>query len=152
MRSVCVFAFALVLLALAGSVRAQTIGSRHMAFCTDGDGALTEWVELREEAYIAGRDHERANKGHRWEILLQHGKVAMRPSTCAILAEDPSRPDTIKVVNNCGACKVFRVSRRNADGTVKSKEFKVKAKGQRHFLKRPDSEVVIEGETDCPGT
>jgi hypothetical protein len=152
MRDFCIFAFAAIFLAFVTSASAQPVGSRHMAFCTDGDGALSDWVDSREEALIAGRDHERANKGHRWEMLAQHGKVAIRPSTCAALAEDPSRPDVVRVVNTCGACRIFRVARRNADGTVKSKEFTVKPKSQRRFLKRPESEIVIEGESDCPGS
>lgn len=150
MRNLCAFAFGVVFFASGMSVFAQTGGAWYMAFCSDGDGSLSEWATNRDDPLIAGRDHERANRGHRWEILVQHGKVPIRPSSCFAIAEDPARPDTVRIVNTCGTCKIFKVTRRNADGTSKSKEFKVKPKSQRHFLKRPDSEIVVEGEADCP--
>ncbi|MDI1241048.1 MAG: hypothetical protein PSX80_03905, partial [bacterium] len=57
-------------------VTSQTVSSRFMAFCSDGDGALSDWVNTRNEAYLAGRDHEVAAKQHRWEILVQQGETS----------------------------------------------------------------------------
>ena len=150
MRYLFAFAFAVVVLAAGTAVKAQPGGLRFMAFCTDGDGALSEWVFPRDEAFIAGRDHERANRGHHWEVLVQQGTVAVGKPTCSVIADDPQRLDTVRVVNTCGTCRIVKVSRRNADGTSKSREFRIKPKSQRHFLKRPGSQVVVEGEAVCP--
>lgn len=150
MRGFCIFAFTIIIFVASGL--AQPVSSRYLAFCTDGDGALSDWVVSRSEAYIAGRDHEHGHRGHRWEVLVQQGEVAIRPSRCAALADDPSRPDTVRVVNTCGSCRIFRIARRSADGSVRSKEFTLKPNTQRRFAKRANSEIVVEGESDCPGT
>ena len=47
-------------------------------FCNDGDGPLSGWLDSRYEAYLIGRDHELANRGHRWDILVQSGETVVR--------------------------------------------------------------------------
>jgi hypothetical protein len=152
MRKFISIAVAALFFTCVSAAYGQPEGFRYMAFCTDSDGAVSEWVTTRDDAYIAGRDHERAHRGHRWEVLVQHGRTAVRPPSCAVVADDTDRPNTVKIVNTCGACRIFKVSRRNADGSVKSKEFKVKPNSQRRFRKVADSEIIVEAEGDCPGT
>jgi hypothetical protein len=151
MRKVISIAIAAFFVACVMPTSAHVDDARYMAFCNDGDGALSRWEVSRDEAYIAGRDHERANRGHRWEVMIEHGKAAIRPASCSIVSDDTERPDTVKIVNTCGACRIFKVTRQNADGSVKSREFKVKPNGQRHFRKIADAKIVVEGEIDCPG-
>ena len=152
MRNLQALSLAVIFLAFAPSLFAQTEGMWYMAFCTDGDGPLSEWLTSRADAVVAGRDHERANRGHHWEVFVQHGKVAVLTPACAAVAEDPARPDTIRVINTCDTCRLLRISRRYQNGTVKTKEFKVKPKSQRRFLKRAESEIVVETELECPKT
>ena len=118
------------------------------AFCNDGDGPLSGWVNSREEAYLIGREHERANRGHRWDILVQSGETVVRVPTCARLG-DGTKPDTVRLENVCGKCVRFAVSRTNADGTVKRKEIKIDANKSRQFRKLPGATIQIEGESDC---
>ncbi len=152
MRILFAFVFGLFIFAAGTAVNAQPGGARFMAFCTDGDGAVSDWVFPREEAFVLGRDHERSHRGHRWEIFVQQGKVAAEGKSCSAVAENPDRPGTMRVMNTCGACRIFRITRRNADGTVRSKEFKLKPGAQRSFLKREDSVVLVESEFECPDT
>jgi hypothetical protein len=118
------------------------------AFCNDGDGPLSGWVDSRYEAYVLGRDHELAYRGHRWDILVQSGETVTRVPTCASLA-DGTKPDTTRLDNVCGKCVTFTVSRISADGTVKSKEIKIDAKKSRQFRKLPNATIKVEGERDC---
>jgi len=118
------------------------------AFCNDGDGPLSGWVNSRDEAYLIGRDHELANRGHRWDVLVQSGETVIRVPTCARLA-DGTKPDTMRLENVCGKCVTFTVSRTNADGTVKRKEIKIDANKSRQFRKLPGATIQIEGEGDC---
>jgi len=118
------------------------------AFCNDGDGPLSGWLDSRYEAYLLGREHERANRGHRWDILVQSGETVVRVPTCARLA-DGTKPDTVRLDNVCGKCVKFTVSRINADGTVKRKEFKIDPKKSRQFRKLPNATIQVEGESDC---
>ncbi len=45
-----------------------------MAVCTEKqehggqDHPLTTWLDTRDEASQAGKEHEQKNKGHRWRI------------------------------------------------------------------------------------
>ena len=118
------------------------------AFCNDGDGPLSGWVNSRYEAYMMGRDHELAYRGHRWDILVQSGETVIREPTCAALT-DGTKPDTLRLDNVCGKCVTFTVSRTTADGTIKSKEIKIDAKKSRQFRKLPDATIKVEGERDC---
>ena len=118
------------------------------AFCNDGDGPLSGWVDSRYEAYVMGRDHELSYRGHRWDILVQSGKTVTREPTCASLT-DGTNPDTMRLDNVCGKCVTFTVSRTNADGTVKSKEIRIEAKKSRQFRKLPNTTIKVEGERDC---
>jgi len=81
-------------------------------------------------------------------VLVQQGIGPVRPPSCALLA-DGTRPETVRVENTCGECMTFVMSRKNADGTVKTKEFKVKPKGSKHFRKIPGAEITVEGEREC---
>ncbi|HVF48275.1 MAG TPA: hypothetical protein VNA17_11975 [Pyrinomonadaceae bacterium] len=127
---------------------ASNVAPLFQAFCNDGDGPLSGWVNSRYEAYLIGRDHELVNRGHRWDILVQSGETVSREPTCARLA-DGTKPDTIRLDNLCDKCVKFTVSRTTADGTVKSREIKIDAKKSRQFRKLPDAVVKVEGERDC---
>lgn len=141
--------FAVLAFGLQIPVTSQTVSSRFMAFCSDGDGALSDWVNTRNEAYLAGRDHEATAKQHRWEILVQQGETATRPVSCALIA-DGSKPETIRVENTCGRCVKFFMSRTGDDGSVKSREFTIASKKSRHFRKLPGSKITVDSERDCP--
>ena len=119
------------------------------AFCNDGDGPLSGWLDSRDEAYLLGRDHELANRGHRWDILVQSGETVVRVPTCARLA-DGTKPDTMMLENVCGKCVTFSVSRTSTDGnSVKSREIKIDANKSRRFRKVPNTTIKVEGERDC---
>lgn len=129
-------------------VTSQTVSSRFMAFCSDGDGALSDWVNTRNEAYLAARDHQVSARQHRWEILVQQGETETRPASCALVA-DGTKPETIKVSNTCGRCVKFYLSRTSDDGSVKSREFAIDPSKSRHFRKLPGSKITVDSERDC---
>ena len=118
------------------------------AFCNDGDGPLSGWLDSRDEAYLLGRDHELANRGHRWDILVQSGETVVRVPTCARLA-DGTKPDTMMLENVCGKCVRFTVSRTGTDGTVKSKEIMIDGTMSRRFRKLANTTIKVEGVRDC---
>ena len=120
-----------------------------MAFCNDGDGPLSGWVNTRNEAYLAARDHLRSVGSHRWEMLVQQGETLIRPTSCALIA-DGEKPGTVRLMNTCGSCRMFRVSRTFSDGTVKSKDFTVKPGSKRFFRKIEGAVINVDGEADCP--
>jgi hypothetical protein len=145
------FAIAVVLISgtiLFAATPTANVAPFFQAFCNDGDGALSGWLNSRYEAYLIGRDHELANRGHRWDILVQSGETVIRVPTCASLA-DGTRPDTVRLDNLCGKCVKFTVSRTTADGNVKSKEIKIDAKKSRQFRRLPNATIKVEGERDC---
>jgi len=147
-------AFAIAVVLILGTIFLSAASTANVApfyeaFCDDGDGPLSEWVSTRYEAYLAGREHERANPRHRWEILVQSGDTAIRVPTCARLT-DISNPEIVQLENTCGKCVRFTVARTNADGTLKAKEFKIDPKKSRSFRKIPDTTIKVEGERDCP--
>lgn len=141
--------FAVLAFGLQVPVTSQTVSTRFMAFCSDGDGALSDWVNTRNEAYLAGRDHEVTAKQHRWEILVQQGETAPRPVSCALIT-DGSKPDTIRVENTCDRCVKFFMTRTGDDGSVKSREFTIASKKSRHFRKLPGTRITVDSERDCP--
>lgn len=118
------------------------------AFCNDGDGPVSGWVDSRDEAYLLGRDHELANRGHRWDVLVQTGETVTRVPACARLG-DGTKPETMKLENVCGKCVTFTVSRTTADGVVKSRDIKFEANKVRQFRKLPNAVIKVEGERDC---
>jgi hypothetical protein len=118
------------------------------AFCNDGDGPLSDWLASHYEAYVIGRDHELANRGHRWEILVQQGQAVVRVPVCGRLT-DGSTPDTVKLENTCGKCVKFLVSRTSANEAVKAREIKIDPKKIRHFRKLANTTIKVEGERDC---
>ena len=141
--------FAIIAFGLQMPATSQTVSIRFMAFCDDGDGALSDWVNTRNEAYLAGREHEVTAKQHRWEILVQQGETETRPASCALVT-DGNKPDTIKVENTCGRCVRFYMSRIGDDGSVKSREFTIDSKKSRHFRKLQGSKITVDAERDCP--
>ncbi len=110
----------------------------YQAFCNDGDGPLSGWLDSRYEAYLMGREHERANRGHRWDVLVQSGETVTRVPACAMLA-DGTKPETMRLENVCDKCVTFTVSRTNADGTVKTRDIKIDANKRRQFRKLPNA-------------
>jgi len=130
-----------------GSARAGKSGW-FMAFCNDGDGPVSEWFNTRNEAFLAGRDHERSYKAHRWEVLVQQGETLVRPANCALVA-DGQKPGTVRLENVCDGCRKFTVTRTMTDGNVKSKVFTVKPKSGRLFRKMEGSVISVAGESDC---
>ena len=119
------------------------------AFCNDGDGPISGWLDSRYEAYLMGRDHELANRGHRWDILVQSGETVTRVPTCARLG-DGTKPDTMMLENLCGECVMLTVPRttrrrhRKAPG-----DQDVHAEKSRRFRKLPNATIKVEGERDC---
>ena len=146
------FSVAVVLLSgllLFGPVRTGSAFAAHyMAFCVDGDGALSDWVSSRYEAYIVGQEHERTTRGHRWEVWVREGEKTMHVPVCARIV-DGEKAGTLKLENTCGRCVRFAVSRTTADGTAKRREIKIDAKKSRYFRKLPNAVVRVEGERDC---
>ena len=145
------FAIALVLISgtiLFAAAPTANVAPLFQPFCNDGDGALSGWLDSRYEAYLIGREHELANRGHRWDILVQQGETMTRVPTCARL-EDGTLPDTIRLDNVCGKCVKFAVSRTSADGDVKTREIKIDPKKSRQFRKLPNAIVKVDGERDC---
>lgn len=122
---------------------------RFMAFCADGDGPLSEWVSSRYEAFLDGREHERLNRNHRWEIWVQDGETTRRQSVCSRIKEG-TKPETMVVENTCDKCVKFTVARTNADGSVNAKEFTMKPKTGRNFRILPNSKLTVDSERDCP--
>ena len=120
----------------------------YQAFCNDGDGPLSDWVSSRYDAYIIGRDHEIANRGHRWDILVQSGETVVRVPACARLTDGPN-PEIAQLENTCGKCVKFTVSRTSSDGTLKAREFKIDPKKSRQFRKLANTTIRVEGERDC---
>jgi hypothetical protein len=153
MRTLATALFLISVIFVAGlqlPVSSQTVSTRFMAFCADGDGAISDWLNTRYEAYLIGREHERAGQSHRFEIWVQQGETApAREPSCALIA-DGSKPDTLKVQNTCGRCVKFFVTRTTADGEVKSKEFTIKPNKSRHFRKLPGAKISVDSERDCP--
>lgn len=141
--------FAIIAFGMQMPVTSQTVSTRFMAFCVDGDGALSDWVNTRNEAYLAGRDHERSARQHRWEVWIQQGETASRVPSCALVA-DGSKPDTVQVRNTCDRCVRFYLSRTTSEGSVKSREFTFDPKKSRHFRKPPGAKVTVDAERDCP--
>lgn len=130
------------------SVKSQA-EMRFMAFCNDGDGPVSEWVDTRNDAFLRGRDHERAFRGHRWEVLVQTAATDFRSPSCAIIT-DGNRPGTLRLENTCGECRVFRVSRTTADGKTATRDLTVKPNGRRFLRKLENSDVTVDGESNCP--
>jgi hypothetical protein len=144
-----VLLFAILSFGVQMPATSQTVSTRFMAYCADGDGPVSDWVNTRDEAYIAGRDHERTARQHRWEVWTQQGETISRPASCALVM-DGAKPDTVRVQNNCDRCVKIFVARTSADGSVKSKEFTMNPKKTRYFRKLPDAKISVESERDCP--
>ena len=146
------FAIAVVLISGAILYAAPAVNETaplFQTFCVDGDGPLSDWLSTRYEAYLIGREHERSNRGHRWEILVHEGdNPVMRIPACGRLTEG-SKPNTLKLENLCDRCVKFTVSRTAADGNVKTREITIQPKKGRHFRNIAGTTVNVEGERDC---
>ncbi len=132
-----------------GPVRGGDAPELHfMAFCLEGDGALTEWVSNRLDAYLVATEHERS-RNHRIEILTRDGGSQSHMPVCARLTKG-TKPDTVRLENTCGKCSRFTVSRLEKDGTARRREVTIGAKKARGFRQLPGTTVRVEGERDCP--
>jgi hypothetical protein len=49
----------------------HSAGYQYMAYCVDGDGALSSWRDSYDEANGIGKNHEWSTKGHRWDVLTR---------------------------------------------------------------------------------
>lgn len=123
--------------------------TKYMAFCTDGDGALSTWLMSREEALLDGRDHERTTRGHRWEVWTEDRGTTVRASVCSRIMPG-TKPETMVVENACGKCVKFLVARANPDGSVNAKEFTMKPNARRTFRSVPNAKLTVDTERDCP--
>lgn len=133
-----------------GNAGASRQATRFMAFCTDGDGDLSGWVTSRNEAYLAGRTHEQENRGHRWEVLAEGSETRPAGGHCSVTAPG-KREGTIRVVNVCTECRIFRVARKTSDGQSHQKEITFQPNSSRYFRTLPDTQFSILRETNCPG-
>lgn len=149
MRSIA-FGIVLVLgLVSVGPSRGESVPQLHfMAYCMEGDGALTEWVSNRLDAYLVGSEHERS-RNHRWEIWSRDGGSESHVPICARLTKG-TKPDTVQLENTCGKCSQFMVARINKDGSARRRELKISGKKARLFRSLPDTTLRVEGERDCP--
>ena len=125
------------------------VAPRFMAYCTDGDGPVSDWLPSRYEAYLDGREHERSNRGHHWEIWTQDGETQRREPVCSRIVPG-TKLDTVTVVNTCGKCLRFTVARTNTDGSVNAKEFTMQPNKGRNFRTTPNSKITVDSERDCP--
>ena len=148
MRSLAIAAVLISGTILFGATPTSNVATFFQAFCNDGDGPLSGWVDSRYEAYLIGREHERGNRGHRWDVLVQSGETVVRVPACARLG-DGSKPDTLRLENSCDQCVTFTVSRTSEDGSVKSRDIKIDAKKSRQFRKLPNATIKVEGERNC---
>ena len=146
-----VFAVSIVLvlcLTSLGPTRGSVETDLHfMAMCLEGDGALTEWVSNRLDAYLVATEHERS-RNHRIEILTRDGGSQSHMPVCARLTKG-TKPDTVRLENTCGKCARFTVARLDKDGTARRREISIGAKKARGFRQLPDTTVRVEGERDC---
>ena len=138
-----------VFLAVTTSADASLFQTRYMAFCDDGDGAITGWVTNRDDAYLAGRDHERNFRGHRWEILTENVHDRWQDKRCSAFSEG-SRPGILKLNNVCGQCKVFRMRRTMGSNAPTERDVMFKPKGSRYFRTQADWQLEVIGEEACP--
>ena len=135
--------------AVGTSADASLFQTRYMAFCDDGDGALTGWVTNRDEAYLAGRDHERNFRGHHWEILTQNVHERWQDTTCSAFSES-DKPGVLQLHNVCNRCEVFRMRRTIGTNAPKEKDVTFKAKGSRYFRAQPEWKLEVVSESACP--
>lgn len=121
---------------------------RYMAFCTDGDGDLTGWLNSRDEAYMAGRDHEKNTRGHRWEVLVESSGT--RTAEHCSASSPGKREGIMKVENVCSECRIFRVARKMSDGSEKEKDITFQPNAARYFRLLDGSTLNIRREASCP--
>lgn len=138
------------LLSSGGDAAASRQAARYMAFCTDGDGDFSGWLTSRNEAYLAGRQHERENRGHRWEVLVEGSETRPAGEHCSLVTP-AKREGTIRVVNVCTECRIFRVSRKMGDEPAREKNITFQANASRYFRTMAGAQFSVLGETSCPG-
>ena len=149
MRTIAVSIVLVLSLTSFGTPLGGSVPELHfMAFCMEGDGALTDWVSNRLDAYLVGSEHERS-RNHRWEIWTRDGGSQSHMPVCARLAKG-TKPDTIQLENTCGKCSQFVVARLNQDGTARRRELRISAKKSRFFRTLPNTTLRVEGERNCP--
>lgn len=148
--SAVVLIAAALLFPLGNSVVAVRQQPRYMAFCTDGDGDLTGWLTSRDEALMAGRDHEKNTRGHRWEIVTE-GNDRNRPAERCAATSTGKREGVIQVENVCSECRIFRVSRRAGNEAAREKDITFQPNASRYFRLMDGAQLTIRRETGCPG-
>ena len=134
--------------AVGTSADASLFQTRYMAFCDDGDGALTGWVTNRDDAYLAGRDHERNFRGHRWEILVEDKHDRWKDTKCSAFSE-VDKPGVLKLNNVCNQCEVFRMRRTIGTNAPTEKDVTLKPKGSRFFRTQSDWKLEVVSESAC---
>ncbi len=126
-------------------VSAQNL--RYMVVCQDGDGALSDWLTTREEAYTVLRDHEKNFRGHRPDIVTRGNPTRTIDADACSIVEPGSREGVVRVENACGECRTFRL-RRTADGETIERDIEFEP-GKRRFFRTRGGEVSILGESGC---
>jgi len=141
---------AALLFPFGSSVVAVRQQPRYMAFCTDGDGDLTGWLTNRDEALMAGRDHEKNTRGHHWEIVTE-GNERNRPAERCSATSPGKREGVVRVENVCSECRVFRVSRRGGSEAAREKDITFQPNASRYFRLMDGALLTVRRETGCSG-
>lgn len=147
------FAAAVVLLMAglffsAGSDAQSASNTRYLAFCSDGDGELSNWLYNRTDAYLIARDHERATRGHRWEVMVQGVEVNRVDGSCSLMTPG-RRPNTVRLENTCGECRTFKVRRQIGEEPATEKEISVRPGGRRYFRAPAEALISVLEENAC---
>lgn len=132
----------------AGSDAQSASNMRFLAFCTDGDGELSNWLYNRTDAYLIARDHERATRGHRWEVMVQGVEANAGEGSCALMTPG-RRENTVRLQNTCGECRTFRVQRQIGEESATEKEISVQPGGRRYFRAPAGAAINVTEERAC---
>lgn len=132
----------------AGSDAQSASNMRFLAFCTDGDGELSNWLYNRTDAYLVARDHERATRGHRWDVMVQGVEANPGEGSCALMTPG-RRENTVRLQNTCGECRTFKVQRQIGEGPSTEKDITVQPGGRRYFRAPADAKINILEEKGC---
>jgi hypothetical protein len=125
------------------------VQARYMAFCVDGDGSLSGWLSSRHEAFLIGQEHERAFRGHRWEIMVQGEEPSYPSESCSLITR--GRGDNVlRVSNTCGRCMVFRMARTAGEEEPRFFELRLDPRRSRVIRMQANERLSTEGETVCP--
>ncbi len=133
--------------------------SQYMAVCTDGHGPLTAWLDSRDEANKVGKEHERATKGHRWDIkerdkATDEKKKPERQAQTEVTLEclkyfATGKDKEVGIRNNCNECKTAVVIFRYTNGKSEIKRFDVPAFSEIKVDITGANETELIGEEPC---